>query len=365
MLPVRLMGVPTLPLFRSLLTILLVTGLLSRKRDVLQKFIKKPGQTPTFSMRPVNQPIDVDSPSLDRSKSIDDNDQEQGVSIADSKKKRSITATLKEGATEIKFAGVGSSSKHEPKKRKQEGPKRANVKGSVIPPLTTAPKGVGKHSRVLARHMRSLEGDSESLVPDVQKDYSAHNMLSGLHYPLLKNKLESLSFDDLINVYDVHALQLAVVANMLINESRIVSRDYSKLKYDFVSLRIKSFLRRLHPSVKEAEHLEQRCWDLEAERDFLPSKESEEITALSSKLKIADLERVELALDEVHGLGDSWEFKSVKDYHPNVENIFNEAAEAIYKLEFPYISLLVEKVGQSLGELTVVYPPPVQEATSL
>ncbi|GJZ89828.1 hypothetical protein Tco_0661755, partial [Tanacetum coccineum] len=106
------------------------------------------------------------------------------------------------------------------------------------------------------------------------------------------------------------------------------------------------------------------CQDLEAERDFLLSKESEEITTLSSKLKAADLEKVEQALDEVHGLGDSWDFKDVKDYHLEAEKIYDEASKAFYKLEFLYISLLVEKADQSLRELAVMDPPTLQEVPS-
>ncbi|GKE00267.1 hypothetical protein Tco_1388250, partial [Tanacetum coccineum] len=111
----------------------------------------------------------------------------------------------------------------------------------------------------------------------------------------------------------------------------------------------------LRPSMKEVEHLGQRCQNLEAERDFLLSKESEEIVALTSKLQIADLERVELqkaitygrsqALNNVHSLGDSWDFKDVEDYHPGDEKIFDVVVEAFYKLAFPYISLLVEKAA--------------------
>nr|GEZ29964.1 hypothetical protein [Tanacetum cinerariifolium] len=42
----------------------------------------------------------------------------------------------------------------------------------------------------------------------------------------------------------------------------------------------------------------------------------------------------------------------VKDYHLEAEKIFQEAADAFYKLEFPYISLLPEKAGHSLKEFS-------------
>nr|GEV78419.1 hypothetical protein [Tanacetum cinerariifolium] len=110
-------------------------------------------------------------------------------------------------------------------------------------------------------------------------------------------------------------------------------------------------LDRLRPFVEEVERMGKRCHDLEVEKDSLLSKESslqEEVAALSSKFQTANLERVELALNEVHSLGSSWDFKDVKDYNPDAEKIFDEAPKAFYKLEFPYISFLVEKVDQSL-----------------
>ncbi|GJY51425.1 hypothetical protein Tco_0442272 [Tanacetum coccineum] len=71
----------------------------------------------------------------------------------------------------------------------------------------------------------------------------------------------------------------------------------------------------LHLSVKEVDCLGQRCPDLEAERDFLQK-------AIS------------------HG-----------------------RSHDLDELEFPYISLLIEKVGQRLGKLAVVDSPVTQEAT--
>ncbi|GJZ38166.1 hypothetical protein Tco_0584357 [Tanacetum coccineum] len=92
---------------------------------------------------------------------------------------------------------------------------------------------------------------------------------------------------------------------------------------------------------------------------------SEEIATISSKVKAVDLEKFEQkfitrrshAVDEVYGLGDSWDFKDVKDYHLEAEKIYDEASKAFYKLEFLYISLLVEKADQSLGELVAMDPP--------
>ncbi|GKD61802.1 hypothetical protein Tco_1299311 [Tanacetum coccineum] len=117
--------------------------------------------------------------------------------------------------------------------------------------------------------------------------------------------------------------------------------------------------------------------NLAEELDGLPllrrRLKSEEIATLSSKLKAADLEKVEQksitrrshALDEMLGLGDSWVFKDVKDYHLEAKKIYDEASKAFYKLEFLYISLLVEKADQILGELVAMDPPTLQEVPSL
>nr|GEW27046.1 hypothetical protein [Tanacetum cinerariifolium] len=67
------------------------------------------------------------------------------------------------------------------------------------------------------------------------------------------------------------------------------------------------------------------------------------------------------AFDEAHGLGDSWDFKDFQDYHPEAEKLFDEITEAFYTLEFPYISLLSGKAGQSLEELSAVEAPSIRE----
>nr|GFB20999.1 hypothetical protein [Tanacetum cinerariifolium] len=212
---------------------------------------------------------------------------------------------LLKGATVIKLNDISSSSKHESKKHKLKGPRRTSAWGSIPPLSITAPKGVRKHPQVLAWHLGSSEGSLEPLVPEV---YSAHNVLSGLHHPFLENKLDSLCLDDLANVYDVHALNLAMIGNMLTNESRVVSCDYSKLKSDFVSFRSKNGLlehemskledslsrpRKNQDVEREVKRLGKKC--LEVERESLLSKESsfrEEVNALSFMLKIADLEKI-------------------------------------------------------------------------
>nr|GEV23924.1 hypothetical protein [Tanacetum cinerariifolium] len=270
--------------------------------------------------------------------------------------------------------------------KKQECLMRTSSWGRIPPFSTFAPKGVAKHPRVLARNLESSEDSHDIFVPYVQKAYSTHNVLSSLHYPSLKNKPDSLSLEDLANIYDVYALHLDVVGNMLTNESRIVSKDYSKLKDDFISLRSKNELHehemskhegslskakknqdvegyqkklfedldRLHPFGEEVEHL--------GKRDFLPLAIRKLFSSEHFNCALGDLQQKTItfgrsqALNEVHGLGSSWDFKDVKDYNPYAEKIFDEAAEGFYKLEFPYISVLVEKVGQSPELLAAMDP---------
>ncbi|GJZ85741.1 hypothetical protein Tco_0651080 [Tanacetum coccineum] len=69
---------------------------------------------------------------------------DEDISVARSyKKKRSIIAELEEGATIIKLIAVGSSSKHEPKRSKQKGPRRSSARGSVPPLLLLLLKVLG------------------------------------------------------------------------------------------------------------------------------------------------------------------------------------------------------------------------------
>nr|GEZ52659.1 hypothetical protein [Tanacetum cinerariifolium] len=169
------------------------------------------------------------------------------------------------------------------KKKKLEAQRRMCTRDSVSPPPTTVPKGTGKHPRVLARFVRSLANSSDSLTPD---------------------KLRFLSFGELVDVFDVLALQTAVVGNMLTNESRILSQGFSPLRGQ---------------KLFESEHFNQALEDLQQKA----------ITYGRSQ-----------ALDEVYDLGNSLDFKDVQDYHPKAGKLFDKDSEAFYKLEFPYISLL-------------------------
>ncbi|GJT82706.1 hypothetical protein Tco_1057048 [Tanacetum coccineum] len=87
---------------------------------------------------------------------------------------------------------------------------------------------------------------------------------------------------------------------------------------------------------------------------------------LSSKLKATSLEKAKFVKDflpsVVKKLFESDHFNQaldVQDYHPKAEKLFDEAAAAFYKLEFPYISLLSGKASQSLKELSIVEAPSI------
>ncbi|GKA51309.1 hypothetical protein Tco_0744505 [Tanacetum coccineum] len=64
-----------------------------------------------------------------------------------------------------------------------------------------------------------------------------------------------LSFNELVDVFDVHALQTTVVGNMLTNESCILSQGHVKLKNDLVSLKSKKSSLE-HEMSKLKDHLE-------------------------------------------------------------------------------------------------------------
>ncbi|GKG45059.1 hypothetical protein Tco_0495137 [Tanacetum coccineum] len=48
-------------------------------------FMKKSGQSPSFSVRPANQPVDVGSPSVEPLRFIADNDQVESSSLSKDK----------------------------------------------------------------------------------------------------------------------------------------------------------------------------------------------------------------------------------------------------------------------------------------
>ncbi|GJR28677.1 hypothetical protein Tco_1104909 [Tanacetum coccineum] len=283
---------------------------------------------------------DDEEEKKDDKKDDNDNDDQDVMAVEGLKKRRSITEALEEEAMVVRLVL---------KKKKPEGLRQMSVRG-IVPPLSvTVLKGVGEYPRVLARYIGYLASGSDLLAPDFEEAHAAHNMIYGLYYPLLKDKLWFLTFDELVDVYDIHALQLAVVVKDLRFENAL----------NLLNLEELSMMQRVAASSIES-------------RKKLVEEVDEENFVLTSQLEAAKLEKskfvkyfLPLALDEVHGLGDSCDLKDVQDYHPEAEKIFDEDAEAFYKLEFPYISLLVENVGMSSEELASLEALSVQEAPLL
>nr|GEY84618.1 hypothetical protein [Tanacetum cinerariifolium] len=134
-------------------------------------------------------------------------------------KRRSITATLEESVPRGRGAVVESGSKPESKKWKQEAPKRG-VCG--VASLFSWPPDPSPQESVSIRVSWTVTWQYWSLA---------------LTTSFLLNEL---SLNDLANVYDVHALHLTMAGNMLVNESKIMYRDFSKLKDDFILLKSKN-----------------------------------------------------------------------------------------------------------------------------
>ncbi|GJW16686.1 hypothetical protein Tco_0024122 [Tanacetum coccineum] len=78
----------------------------------------------------------------------------------------------------------------------------------------------------------------------------------------------------------------------------------------------------------------------------LISRRSVAMNSLRGRLLALNIElNKEVRSLRILSLGDSWDFKDVQDYHPEAEKLFDEAAEAFYKLQFLYISLSSGKAG--------------------
>ncbi|GKD67912.1 hypothetical protein Tco_1322002, partial [Tanacetum coccineum] len=159
------------------------------------------------------------------------------------------------------------------------------------------------------------------------------------------DKLGFLSFDELVDVFDIHALQMAVSKNGLLEHEMLKLESQlakAQKNQDIEGSQVVKDLR------------SENAQDLELEKDFLLTK-SEEVAVLSSKHKAATLEKTKFVKDFLPFV----DLKDMQDYHLEAEKLFDEATEAFYKLEFPYISLLSEKADQSLEELSSVEAPSI------
>ncbi|GJW38714.1 hypothetical protein Tco_0064559 [Tanacetum coccineum] len=143
------------------------------------------------------------------------------------------------------------------------------------------------------------------------------------------------------NVYDVQALRLAMIGNVLTNESRILAREFSNLKdEDMEGSQV----------VKDLRSESARLLEEFVMLRYVPRSSEDSQKSLAKEV---DRLRpsVEKALNDVRDLGDSLDLKDIADYDPHAQKNFDEDGKAFSKVEFPYISMLVERVGQSLGEL--------------
>nr|GEV70472.1 ribonuclease H-like domain-containing protein [Tanacetum cinerariifolium] len=388
-------GKATVPLFRSFLTFGPASYWLTfhKRPDPNIPLIFETWPNSILLCEAGGSTINVGSLLVDRLKAAVDNDQVESSSVLKDKDASSLELTVIDKCFSRQNADFAEGSK-----KRRSMTETLEEEATVVRPTT------------YDNSSRNLASSSDYLAFDVEEAYSAHNKLFNLHDPLLKDKLGFLTFDELFNVYDVHALQLASKRSLLEHKISKLENSLSKARknHHVEGSQIGVEMRYENPqNLKELSMLSNVVASAEESRKRLSEEleglkpRVEKVVDLFSRLKAADLKKAELvkdllpmavkklvksehfsyvlgnlqqkpitfgrsqALDEVHGLGDSWDFKDVQDYHPEAEKIFDEAVEAFYKLKFPYISLLVEKAGQSFKELAAVDPPSFQETFSI
>ncbi|GJS11356.1 hypothetical protein Tco_0368152 [Tanacetum coccineum] len=272
------------------------------------KFPKVLGnQNVTFSTRTPNNLVIVGSPSVQVAEPRK-NDDRDACFIEESSLKRKRVVGL-----------ASSNSKLKSKKRRQEAPKSVGSKGS-IPPLTTSgsvPKG----------------------VPCLE----------------VQRRLDGLTFKELDEFYDVQAFRLAMTSNMDSEGSQLVK----DLRADGVRmLRDLDLLKSVARSSEDSRK--------EKEATLLATEASlcDELDALPAKLKLVKLERnimvtkfLPLFLNDVLGLENSWKLEDIKDYEADAKKVYDEADNAFFHLEFPYVAFLAENFKMILDELKVMEPP--------
>ncbi|GJX71007.1 hypothetical protein Tco_0308178 [Tanacetum coccineum] len=262
-----------------------------------RNFMKKPGQTPSFSVRPVDQPVDMGCPSVEPLRCIADNDQvesssllkdkgvsgfklavieegvpEQGANVTGegSKRRCFIMESLEEEATTVKVIS---------KKKKLEVPMRMSARGNIPPPLANMHKGHAK-----------LKNDLVSLKS--KKSLLEHEM----------SKLED-------------RLDLERERDFLLTKSKEISVLSFKLKA--ASLEETKFVKDFFPSVVkklfESEHFNQALRDLQQKAII---------------------------------------------YGRSLRSFLMKFVEPFYKLEFPYISLLSGKAIRALRNFLLSRLPP-------
>nr|GEU73787.1 hypothetical protein [Tanacetum cinerariifolium] len=263
----------------------------------------------TFFARHVDQPVDVGGPSVDHSKVPS-----RGGCCSKVREEAFNNCYSEEGATKVRIVAPGSTSRHKAKKQKQEGLRSMSSQGSVPHLLTSTPKGV--RTSVLKHDMSKLE-----------------NNLSKAQ----KNQDEE--------------------GSQVMKDLRVEGRRFSKE------------LSTLHDVAKSLEDSRKELTEEEA-LSFVEAIRLRDVEGLTDRLKVVDLEWTELVKDffllAVKKLISSDHFNQamVTCNRKLWFLIFDEAAKAFKKVEFRYISLLLEDAGKSLRELSAIEPPACQESAS-
>ncbi|GJT57706.1 hypothetical protein Tco_0992760 [Tanacetum coccineum] len=187
-----------------------------------------------------------------------------------------------------------------------------------------------------ARFVGSLANSSDSLAPDVEEDHAPHNMIYGLHCYLLKDKLGYAKLkNDLVSLKSKKSLlehEMSKLEDHLAKAQRNQNVEGSQVVKD---------LRFENDQILEEVSMVASLEKAKFVRDFLPSVVKKLFESEHFNQALGDLQQKAItygrsqALHEVHGLGDSWDFKDVQDYHPEAKKLLDEAAEAFYKLKFP------------------------------
>ncbi|GJR28754.1 hypothetical protein Tco_1104986 [Tanacetum coccineum] len=311
-----------------------------------RNFMKKTGQSPSFSVSPADQPIDVGIPSVDPLRVFVDNDQVESSYFSKDKDVSGFELAIIRECVPGQDDDVAE-------EEKPEVPRRMSVRGSVPPLPAAAPKGVGRHHRVLARYIGNLASNSDSLAPSIyQRAHSAHNMISGLHYPLLRDKLRAHKNQDVEHsqvLRDLRSENAQTLEELSMMWRVAASAEESRKK-------LFEELDGLQPRLREAEHLGQRCQDLERERDFL-LKKSKEVTVLSLMLEATNLEKDKLVKDFLPLVVKKL-FES-EHFNQTLGDLQQKAITFGRSQALDEVHRLVEKAGQSFEELAAVEAPAI------
>ncbi|GKD78018.1 hypothetical protein Tco_1340639 [Tanacetum coccineum] len=173
-----------------------------------------------------------------------------------------------------------------------------------------------------AHFVGSLANSSDSLAPDVEEAHAAHNMIYGLHCYLLKDKLGYAKLkNDLVSLKSKKSLlehEMLKLEDHLAKGQRNQDVEGSQVVKDlrFENDQILEEVSMLRNVAASAASLE----NAKFVRDFLPSVVKKLFESEHFNQALGDLQQKAItygrsqALQEVHGLGDSWDFKDVQDY---------------------------------------------------